>query len=244
MAKRTGLGMRLFVGGFDLSGDINSFGNISGGNAPLEVPGIMDEAMARLGGKRSGAAQFTSYFDDATDQAHPRLSALPTTNVIATGLVGVAIGGAAFNLHGRQINYDANRAEDGGLTFTVDLESDGYGLEWGEQLTAGRRVESAATNGTALDGAASTSLGWQAYLHVFTLTSGTPTIKIMDSADNATFADLTGGGFGTIAADSAVRIAGGSTATLRRYVRVSTTGTFAGLDFAVNIVRNLTATAF
>ena len=244
MAKGTGLGMRFFVGGYDLSGDINSFGTIQGGNAPLDAVDITQSANARMGGRRSGSVQFQSFFDRATDQAHPRLAALPTGQVYAMGLVGTAIGGASFNCVSRQLNYDGNRDADGNFMFTVDLQSDQYGLEWGENLTAGRRVESAATNGTALDGAASTALGWQAYLQVFALASGTPTIKLQDSADNVSFLDLASGGFGAIAARSAVRIAGGATDTIRRYVRVITTGTFTGLDFAVSLARNLTAVTF
>lgn len=239
MAKRSGLGMRLFVGGFDVSGDINSFGGINGGPVALEFTDITQEANDRKGGKRSGGTQFTSYFNDATGRAHPVLSALPTANVDVMGLVGVGIGSAAFNVRAKQLNYDGTRDAEGNLTFVVDLQSTDFGLEWGEQLTAGRRTESAATDGTALDGGASTSFGWSAWLQTFALASGTPTIKLQDSADNVTFADLSGGAFGTIAANTTERIvAASSTATVRRYVRVSTTGTFSGLDFAVVLVRN------
>lgn len=239
MSKRSGLGMRLYVGGYDISGDINSFGNINGGPAPLDFTDVTQSANARLGGQRDGGCQFTSFFDDATDQSHDVLGALPTAAVDAMGLVGVTIGSSAFACRARQINYDPNREKEGGLLFTTDLQSDGYGLEWGEMLTAGTRTESAATDGTSLDGTAATSFGWQAWLQVFALASGTPTIKIMDSADNSSFTDLSGGGFGTIVARTGVRIAAATpTATLRRYVRVSTTGTFAGLTFAVMIVRN------
>ena len=37
MSKGTGLGDQLFVGGYDLSGDIGSVDSISGGPDPLEV---------------------------------------------------------------------------------------------------------------------------------------------------------------------------------------------------------------
>jgi hypothetical protein len=238
VTKRTGLGMRLFVGGYDLSGDINSFAGINGGNAPLDFTDITQEANARAGGKRAGATQFVSFFNDATDRAHPRLSSLPTADVDAMGLLGVAIGSAAFNIRAKQIDYNPNEAPDGSLLFTTDLQSTTVGLEWGEMLTVGRRTESAATNGASLDGVASSSFGWSAWLQVFALASGTPTIKLQDSADDSAWLDLTGGGFGTIAANSGARIVGGSTATLRRYVRVITTGTFSGLDFAVSLTRN------
>lgn len=236
--------MRLFVAGYDLSGDINSFTGIQGGNSPLEATDITQDANARMGGRRSGSTQFMAYFDDATDMSHERLGALPTGQQDAMGLVGRAIGGAVFNLRSRQINYDGSRDAEGNFLFTVDLQSDGFGLEWGEQLTVGRRTESTATNGASLDGTASTALGWQAHLQVFALASGTPTIKLMDSADDSSFLDLAGGAFAAVAANTSQRIAGGPTATIRRYVRVSTTGTFSGLDFAVSLTRNLTATVF
>lgn len=239
MAKRSGLGMRLFVGGYDVSGDINSFAGINGGPAALDYTDITQSGNARLGGKRGGSTQFVSYFNDATDRAHPVLSALPTASVDAMGLVGVGIGSAGFCLHAKQIDYNPTRGAEGELTFAVDLQSTDFGLEWGEQLTAGRREDDEATDGDSLDGGASTSFGWSAWLQCFALGSGTPTIKIMDSADDSTFADLSDGAFGAIAANTTERIvAASATAELRRYVRVSTTGTFTGLDFAVVLVRN------
>lgn len=239
MTKRSGLGMRLYVGGYDVSGDINSFAGINGGPAALDYTDVTQSANARLGGKRDGGCQFVSFFDDATDQSHDVLGALPTADVDAMGLLGVTIGSTVFATRAKQVNYDGTRDAEGLLTFAVDLQSSAYGLEYGEMLTAGRRTESTATNGTALDGTAATSFGWQAWLQVFALTSGTPTIKLQDSADNSSFTDLSDGAFGAVTARSTQRIAAATaTATLRRYVRVATTGTFSGLDFAVMVVRN------
>lgn len=241
MTKRSGLDMRCFVAGYDLSGDINSFGSIQGGMEPLDGTDITMSANGRMGGRRSGSVQFVAFFEDTAGHAHPRLGALPTGQQDVMGLVGRSIGGASFCMRSRQVNYDGSRDAEGSFLFTVDFQSDGFGLEWTEQLTAGRRTESTATNGASLDGLASSALGWQAYLQVFALASGTPTIKLQDSADDSAWADLSGGGFGVIAANSTARIAGGATDTIRRYVRVATTGTFTGLDFAVGLARNLTA---
>jgi hypothetical protein len=244
MPKRTGLGMRLFVGGFDISGDINSLSRIGGGNTPLGMTDITQEAEAREGGTRSGSLEFLSYFNDASGRAHPVLRALPTGNVDVMCLVGTSIGNAAACCRGKQINYDPNRQQSGELLFATEVQSSEFGIEWGEQLTAGRRTESTATNGASLDGTASSAHGLQAYLQTFALASGTPTIKIQDSADNSAFADVTGAAFGTIAANTTERIATAAGSTVRRYVRVVTTGTFSGLDFAVSFVRNATATVF
>lgn len=245
MAKRTGLGMRLYVGGRDISGDINSFSSIMGGPAALDLTDITQDGNARAGGKRNGGATFVSFFNDEASRAHPVLSALPTGNVDAMGLLGASIGQAAFACRARQLNYDPARDGDGNLLMTTEVQSDGFGLEWGEMLTTGARTESAATDGASLDGLAATTNSWQAYLQVFALASGTPVIKLQDSADDAAFADLTGGGFTSPpVAESTERIAGAAGATIRRYVRVSTTGVFAGLSFAVLLVRNATAVSF
>jgi len=71
----------------------------------------------------------------------------------------------------------------------------------------------------------------------FTGTSVTATIQ--DSADNSTFATLTGGLRFTAATAAGVqRLQGGRTATVRRYLRVATTGTFSSATFSVVFVRN------
>lgn len=251
MAKRSGLGMRLFVDGVNLSGDIGAIGRIGGGPAPLDVTGIDKSAMERIGGLRDGGIDFTAYFNDAATApvgAHPTLKTLPTTDRVVSVLIGTTLGDPGASCVAKQINYDPTRGQDGSLTIAVQTLANAYGVEWGTTLTAGIRTESAATNGTGVDfGTGSTAFGLQAYLHVFALTSGTPTIKLQESSDNGgadAYADVTGGGFGTITAPSAVRIATSATQTIERYLRVVTTGTFAGLEFAVIVTRNDTATAF
>lgn len=244
MTKRNGLGMRLFISGFDISGDINSFSQINGGPNALDYTDITQDAMSRLGGLRSGGCQFQAYFNDAPTRAHAVLSPMPTADVDAMGLVGTALGSSAFACRSKQINYDMTREAEGGLYFQVDLQSNAYGLEWGEMLTAGRRVESTATNGTAVDGTAATADGLQAYLQCFALTSGAPTVKLQDSADNVSFADITGATFGVVAATTAMRISTAAGSAVRRYVRAITTGTFVGADFAVMFTRNATSVAF
>jgi hypothetical protein len=66
------------------------------------------------------------------------------------------------------------------------------------------------------------------------------TIKVQDSADNVTFADITGLTFATVNAGStsAQRLATANNATIRRYVRAISTGTFNPGSFAVGFTRN------
>ena len=67
------------------------------------------------------------------------------------------------------------------------------------------------------------------------------TVKIQDSADNATFADVAGLGFTQITSAPFVeRISVANTTTIRRYVRAVTvtTGGVTSVSFAVVFVKN------
>ncbi|MFE1192930.1 hypothetical protein ACFW6E_09030 [Streptomyces olivaceoviridis] len=243
MAKTSGLGDNLYIAGYNASGDIQQLGGISGGPALLNVTGIDKSAYERIGGLRSGQFEYTAFFNSVavTGGTHEKLSALPRTDVIMTYCRGTTLGDPAASLVGKQVNYDPTRGDDGLLTFAVSAQSNGYGIEWGRQLTAGLRTDTAATNGTSIDTAASASFGGQAYLHVTAFTGTDVTIRIQDSADNSTFADVAGFAFTQVtAAPASERIALGNTATLRRYLRVSTatTGGFTSVTFSVNVIKN------
>ncbi len=243
MTKQSGLGDQLYVDGYRISGDIGSLGNIGGGPAALEQTGIDKYAFERTGGLRDGRLEFTSWFNDAAGQAHPVLSTLPTGNRYLLYLRGTAgIGSAGAALYGKQINYDPNRSEDGNLTLAVSAQADGYGLEWGEQLTIGTRTDTSATNGASLDGGAASNFGGQAYLQVEAVTGTSVTVTLQDSADNSSWANITGGAFTAATGRGAQRIA--FTGTVRRYVRAITSGTFTNAQFAVLFVRNQTAVNF
>jgi hypothetical protein len=253
MVKSTGLGAGLYVSGNDLSGDIGSVSGINGGNTPIPLTGIDKSAMERAGGNRDGAVNFMSYFNKATDRAHPKLSTLPTANRIVTYCHRTTTIGDEFaSLIGRQIDYDPTRAQDGSLTLTVQALADGYGLEWGEALTTGKRTDTGATNGATLDYGATigqTLFGAQAYLHVFAFTGTDATIVIEDSATDfaaatlLTFTEVSALG----GANTSERIETASrTETVDRYLRVTTTttGGFTNLVFAVQVTKNEVSTVF
>lgn len=239
MAKQSGLGMNLYVGGVDVSGDVGSFSKISGSQGTLDVTGIDKSAFERLGAERDGAVDFTAFFN--ATRAHPVFSALPTSDVQVSGRVGLTVGAPSFEMVSKQSNYDLTRATGGALTAAVNCMANSFGLEWGLQLTAGIRTDAAATNGASIDTAASAAFGAQAYLQVMAITGTDATVKLQDSADNSSFADITGMAFTQItAAPGTQRLATANTATIRRYIRAITitTGGFTSLQFAVTVVKN------
>lgn len=247
MAKQGGMGDNLYVGGYNLSGDIGSLGKIGGGPAPLDLTGIDKSAFERRGGLRDGSIEFTSYFNPSIDQAHDRLSDLPTIDVLVSYFRGTALGGQSANLVGKQINYDPSRAADGSLTIGVQALANGFGLEWGTSMTAGRRTDGTAGAGTAVDFGAASAFGLQAYLHVFAFTGTSVTVKLQESSDAGgvdTWADVVGGGFAAATGVTSQRIATTSNLAVEQFLRVVTTGTFTNAVFAVSVARNDTEVLF
>ena len=248
MAKQSGLGDNLYVDGNNVSGDVGAVDTIASPQNLLDVTGIDKSAHERIGALRDGQIKFTAFFNAATGKIHSVLKTLPTTDRFVTYFRGTTIGNPAASILAKQIGYDGKRGNDGSYTFAVDCQGNGYGLEWGNQLTAGFRTDTAATNGTSYDFGAATSFGFQAYLHVNAFTGTDVTIKLQDSADNSSFTDITSGAFTAVtgATPLAQRIAVGGTATVRRYVRVVTvtTGGFTSATFAVMLVKNGQAVSF
>lgn len=246
MSKQSGLGDRLFVAGYDLSGDVNSPA-IQGGPATLDVTAINVAAFERIGGARSGSINWNAYFNTAIGQEHAVLSTLPTADVQVMYCRGVNLGDPAAMLIGKQLGYDGTRGTDGAFTFSLAAQSNGFGLEWGQQVTAGLRTDTAATLGAGIDQGAATAFGAQAYLQVTALTGTDVTVKIQDSADNTTFADVAGLAFAqTTVARTTQRIATTGGQAIRRYIRAVTvtTGGFTSASFVAAIAINPVATVF
>ncbi|GAA4924553.1 hypothetical protein HD597_011307 [Nonomuraea thailandensis] len=251
MSKQTGLGDAFWLDGYDLSGDVGALGRIGGGLAGTQdMTGINKSAMERAGLARDGALEWTSFFNPGTAAAHEVLSTLPFTNRIATYGRGTGLGSPAACLIGRQINYDPSRAADGSLTISVQALADGYGLEWGRQLTAGVRTDTGAANGASVDFGAVGSFGLQAWLHVTAFTGTDATIRLQQSSDDGgadAFANVTGGAFTQVTAGpTSERIQTARGQAVERYLRVvtSTSGGFSSLSFVVVVSVNPVSVVF
>lgn len=248
MSVQWGGGDNLYVAQYDLSADANALGSVSGGNSPFEIPGITYSAQRRIGGRRDGRIEFSVWFNDATDAEHDALKALPTTDRVVSYLRGTTLGGPAASLVAKQIGYDWKRGDDGSLAGTVEALANAYGLQWGNTLTAGKRTDTTATNGTGVDfGTGSTAFGAQFFLHVFAFTGTSVTVTVQESSDNGAgdaFAAVTGGAFTAATGPTSQRIATSASQTVERYLRCVTTGTFSNAVFAVVAVRNDVSVVF
>lgn len=246
MAKSSGLGQRLFFHGADISTGVQDVSDTGGGFTPLLSTDITMFAAARqIGGQRDGRGAFNAFFNDAVGDVHDVLSALPTTDVIMSWLMNVSVLGApVFSFIGKQVDYNPNRDQQGQLLFSASAVANGFGAEWGNTLTLGKRTDTAATNGTGVDFTAGTNFGLTAVLHVVSFTGTDATVKLQQSSDNGAgdaWADVVGGGFTAITggAPTAQRIQTARDQAVERYLRVVTTtsGGFSDLQFVVAVTK-------
>lgn len=312
MAKQGGLGEQMMIGGNVVGSGVQSW-TLASPMAAIDVTDITQSAHSRIGGLRDGSSSLTVYHDPAAGGIHDVLKTLPRVDTLMTLLYGQGLGLRSACLNAKQIGYDPTRSNAGDLTFKTELQANGFGVEYGEQMTPGVRTDTAATNGTAYDaagGAAAPAVpattvpatnparipasvvvaggtvtnvsvnglsvgsgdgtytvpgggtialtysaaptwtwtwqsvyGGQAYLSVAAFTGSSATVTLQHSADDATWS--------TLAAFTAVtsgpgfqRVVVANSATVGRYLRTITTGTFTNLVFEVSFTRNPLAVTF
>lgn len=234
MAKQSGLAQRLYVGGFDISGDVGSIQNAGSPRGVQEITGLDKSGIERQLLLTSGQMAFGTFFNVATDQIHDALKGLPRADVGCMWLTSVTVGDPVAMLEAKQIDYNWNRGPDGSLVGTTQMQGDGAPLEWGELLLP-KTTHSTATDGSSVDNGASTSNGAVGYMQQFGLTSGTAEYDIEDSTDDAVFANLIA--FTDRTTDIAVTERVHVTGTVNRYVRASTNGTFTNAIWACGFRR-------
>jgi hypothetical protein len=240
MAIISGIGEALYVNQFDLSGDIGAFSAITANRNLQDTTTIQKAAMGRTRLLRDGSIGYNAFFDVTAGQEHPVLGvALPSVSALWTWASGLTLGSLTASLVAIESDYPMTRGQDGSVTIAATAEGNGFGTEWGVLLTAGKQTFASAAAGTAIDDGAATAFGLAAYLHVISLASGSATVAIQDSADNSSFANVTGGVFTAATGATSQRLQTGPTAAVRRYARVNVTGTFSNLVAVVAFGRFL-----
>jgi hypothetical protein len=238
--KISAIGSNCYVGSNDLSGDVGSISNLGSLLDTFDVTALNATGMERIPGRKDGAIQFAAFFNDDAGQSHLTFSAAPTTDVLASVVIGTpALDSAMASMFAKQVSYDLGIDNAARLSATINLQANGKGLEWGEMLTAGKQSFATGTvNGTAIDlGDTSTLFGAAAYLHVFSVASGTAVFKVQDSDDNSSFTDVSGLTFTGATGPTVERLQTGLADTIRQYVRITGTGTHGAAVIAVNFVR-------
>lgn len=242
MAKESGLGANFYLDGFNLSGDTGAMNDMSKSMAVTEVTDITELAIERLPAILSATMSWQAWWNNTGSFATLKNS--PSADRLGSYFHRPALGSPAASIIARQTDLKTKRDAKGGLSMDVSMVSDTSWLDWGLALTAGPRIDTAATNGTGVDFTAGDSFGLQAYLHVFALTGTNVVVTLEHSNDNGVgdaWAAVTGGVFTSVtAAPGKERIQTGRTLPVKRYLRAVTSGTFTSATFAVSAVINYT----
>lgn len=236
MTKAGGLGQNFYVHGVDLSGDTSRVDNASSPRETQDATGINSNAAERILNRGSGRLAWTSFFNPAASQAHPTLSALPTTDIHVMWTLGTTRGDEVACLVAKQVNYDPSRAADASLLIAVEALGQGERLEWCDLLVA-KKTHASATDETGIDFGSQTTAGGVGYLQHFSAASGTVEYDIEDSSNSTNGVDGAWAnllGFTDVAtpwAATAQRVE--VTGTVERWVRASTNGVFTTAVLAV-----------
>ena len=241
MAKKTGLGANCYIGGYDLSNDIGAINGFAHERGLLPVTGLDKSAVERVPGLYTGSIDFTGFFNDAALAAHVILKTLPTADTQAMLLQGTTLGDRSAGMLAKQVGYAWVRGADGSLGIQVQaLSTGGDMLNWGQSLTAGKRSDSAATNGTGVNmvdpTSGDTNFGAVLYLQVFSFTGTSCTVSIEESNDDGSgdaYAAVTGGGFAAATGITHERLETSLTQTVEDWLRAVSAGTFSECTFAV-----------
>lgn len=241
--RESGLGAGLYINQFDVTEDYNSVDVLSKSLATIDQTGLRTTGPTRKAGRLGGELTGKVFLNQDAGRAHELFSTLSRSSRQASYFHRETLGAPVASLIGRQMNYDTKRAQDGDLKLDVQLLSTDWWLDWGLALTAGMRTDTGATNGAAVDfgsWGAPASFGAQGYLHVkaFTGTSATITIQRDDNSGFTTPTTLLT--FTVVSAATFEQVLTTRTATVERYLRVITTGTFSSLQFAVAATVNTT----
>ena len=225
MAKESGLNMRLYVSGYDLSGDANSLGAVGYTNELYEVTTLSDSSTARLLGKVDGTLTVNGYFDNAANKIHSVLSGnsgkIPTADVNVLVPMGSSIGDPAYGLVAKEAEYNTDRSDSGPITVYSSFAANGYAPEFGTMVTAHDDTITASTSGSSVDDSASSSSGGAMYYQVLALSAvgGNARwhLNLQHSTNDSTWTDAA---TATVSASDGIGAARGAfTGTFNRYVR-------------------------
>lgn len=245
---------RIYVDGYDLSGYARAFGDLTWAYDVVDLTTLADAVKGYLVDQpQISAGPFEVLLDNtATSGAHTLGKSWPgairTVTVALGDKAAPAQGVPTFNGQLEMSGY-MSQASNGAATAKMNfagsgvLSAQGFGKPWGWLLNAATTARTAVNSSSGVDSevSAATSLGGYMAYQVLA-GNGTATIKVQDSADNSTFADLSGATTGSISCStpSAGVVALASTATVRRYLRWQIVlGTASTVTFVLSFVRNL-----
>ena len=227
---------KVLFGAFDLSSYFNS-ASFSREQEVSETTTFGSSQATYIQSTETATASLGGFIDLGTDAVDEELQAV-IGSASATPLSiyqgGDTAGNKVVLLNSRIQNYTIDSSVADPVGISASFTGDNFGN--GKSLYALTNT-SATANTTAVDFGASSSLGGQAQLHCTAHSSANISVKIQSSADNSSFADVSGFSFTAISGTTSERIA--TTNTVNRYVRLAITVTSGSATFSVGYAHNL-----
>ena len=235
MAFIAGKNSGVLFGAFDLTSYFNSF-SFSKETSAISTTMFGDDNESYISGIDTASLDLSGLFDGGTDANDEELAnafSVTTSTPLSIFQNGTTAGQPCVLLDSKIQNYTI----DSSVSEAVGVSSNFTGDNFGRGLSLYALTNTSATaNTTAVDFGSSTTFGGQAFLHCTAHSSANIAVKLQSSADNSSFADVTGGGFTAISGTGSERIA--PTGTINRYVRLVITVTSGSATFQVSFSPN------
>lgn len=223
--------------------DISSFLNEVSSSQSIETADTSTfgvSAKTYVVGQNDATISFSGLFDGAAEAIAEIFESIidndatPAITIAADG--GLTLGNKAVLAEAKQTSYEVSAPVTDVVSLSGEFQVTG-GLRGGV-IIAANATHSESTNGVAVDGAASTTLGARANLHVTANTRDASTvITVQHSADDSVYADLIT--FTTVGSTTVTSETATATGTVNRYLRATTTiasGT-GNITYSVSISR-------
>ena len=235
MAFTHGKGAGVFVAQFDLSGDFTQY-NWSKSRQTVDVTTMGNDDKVFISGLGEGSVSVSGVFNAATDQSDEELTTLyqngTETVITASPTAAAAIGDRAHMVNGFIDNYQPRATVNDAVRFSSGITASA-GAYSGVVLHENAQ-ESSTGNHASVDGAAQSTDGATAFIHVTEFNGTDATITVEDSANDSTFGSLVAFTQVTGLTSEKVTVAG----TVERYVRINLAGTFTTITFVVSFARH------
>lgn len=237
MAFIAGKNSGVLFGAFDLTSYFNSFSFSRETNA-ISTTMFGDSNESYIAGIETANLDLSGLFDGGTDAVDEELAnafSVTTATPLTVFQNGTTAGEPCVVLNSKIQNYTI----DSSVSDAVAVSSSFIGDNFGRGLSLYALTNTSATaNTTAVDFGSSTSFGGQAFLHCTAHSSADIDVKIQSSADNSSFADVSGMSFTNISGTTSERIASANNITVNRYVRLAITVNSGSATFQVSFSPN------
>lgn len=245
MAKESGLNVRLYVEGNDLSGDANALDGMGYTQEAFDTTTLDQSAVSRMPGRIDGTVGVSAFFNAASTRISAVATAnsgkLPTADQNVMIPLGSSVGSKSIVLVSKESDYVVSGATGSPVTVSVSYQTNATAPAFGKMTSSFLDTITASTSGTAIDDSASSSDGgsWGYQVTALSAVGGNARwlLNLQHSTNNSTYTDVISAAVS--ASDGIGAASGDFTGTLNRYVkyRVVLDASSGSITFAIAYTR-------